>query len=195
MHRIILAAQQYKHLKFYNNFATLRMLLWGIYGGFLLGLALSYYNKVFIGGFIRTLLKKEALSAESAVSLSSLDIKKKGIIKWALKHDSALKKYIGYANEEDITTCVPTKGFKRFVRKMYGKDENIVKKDLDRADIYIFEELKYRADVLFDKKGSRPSSFIIFAIILTVLVIGVSIAIPELLTMLDNFLEMILPKE
>lgn len=190
MTKLILAAFQYENLKFYNNILTLRTLLWGLYGGFVIGIAVSFYNKNFVGSLIRTLLKKEALSPDSAQPLSKLKLKALSLLKFSLKHDSALKKLVKIANPQECVTYKKFAPFLTKVRLFFNKDAEKEIINFDKAILYIPEDLKYRADVLYDKKGSNPSSFIFLVIVLTAICVLVSYAIPELLTMLDNFLTM-----
>lgn len=191
MNKYILAAYKYEHLKFYNNILTLKTLIWGIYGGLVLGLAVSYYHKFFIGGFVRRLLKKEALGEEKALSLSDLDLKGMPIIKLAVKRDSALKKYVRIANPEECISKKSAKPFVKRIRRFFNREKEKAVYDFDKARFYIPEELKYRADTVFEKKGSTPAAFVIFVVLLTALAAAVSFLIPELLTMLDNFIGII----
>lgn len=56
--------------------SSFELAVWGMYFGIFLACLLALYEKRVIGGFVRTLLKKEAFSPEKAMTLQELDTEK-----------------------------------------------------------------------------------------------------------------------
>ena len=63
-----------------NMFTDLKTLLYVLYIGVLIGVFYTYYQKKFIGGFIRRLAKNKAFDKDSAVSFVELGYKQKGLM-------------------------------------------------------------------------------------------------------------------
>ncbi len=189
MEKIILAATEYTHLEFHNTFITLKLVLWGLYAGMLIALAMSFYRKVYLGSAVRKLLKAEALSEDSALTLAQLGIKGGPLMKKALKEGGTLRRYIeicGGTSPKEIS------GKKKKLRSFLGMEEEPLNYDFYAMKLYIPEEKKYKADIAFERGNLTPALFVVFVILLTALVIGINVIIPELLTMLDNFLGIII---
>ena len=179
----------YNHLKFYNPILTLKWLIWGVWGGFVIGLLLTFYHKAYLGEVVRRLIKKEATSNDSALTLAEIGIKPRRLLTRALKRGGSLRKYISVANPEECEKVLPSK--KGFLRgKVFPEGEN-VEYDFAKMRLFIAEDVKYTAAVRYDeKKKISPVRLIVFTAVLTALAIGVTIAVPDLLRMLDNFITM-----
>ncbi len=185
-----LAAGEYTYLEFHSDIIPLKMVIWGIYAGILIGIAVSYFRKKYFGTLVRKLLKSEAFSEESALTLEEAGLKAGVFYKNALKERGALRRYISFSDTSPVSIKEISKNRIR-LRKFFGLDENPLIYDFSKIKLYIPEELKYKADVAFEKKNEGIGSFILLTIILTAFAVGISYLIPELLTMLDNFLKII----
>ena len=62
--------------------------------------------------------------------------------------------------------------------------------DVSTAHFYIPEDLKYTAELKFEKKGTDWLSFVLVLVGSIVLALLIIWAVPELLQMTDNFLGM-----
>ncbi len=143
----------------YRNFTlggygvTLAQIVTAIMLGFILASALMLYERRYIGGFIRGLLKGDAHSEETAKTLSDVGYGKSGILKSTLrKRDSAVRKLVRYTGE---------------VREEAYSNEKIVMKDdipFEHAAFYIPPDLKNRAETRYDAKGTTVRNFIISVI-------------------------------
>lgn len=184
-------AGKYDNLVFYNRILTFKLVLWAVWAGVIIGIAASYYNKDYLGRFIRRLLKKEATSKDTALTLTELSYNKFFPLKLHLKDGKSLRRYAEIANrDEAVTEKNKNPKFNR-LRNLFGISN--VKKIYDFSNLrfYIPEEKKYTADVRYEKKGSNPGAFIVWIIIITALAFLVNFLVPELLTMLDNFITII----
>lgn len=188
MERLILEATEYVNLEFHNTFITLRLVLIGLYAGILIALVMSYYRKIYLGALVRKLLKKEALSEETALTLKETEIIAGFFMKRALKEGGTLRRYItviGGTLPKEISNG------KKKIRSFFGLDTEPLNYDFDKVKLYIPEEIKYKADIAFERGNLSPMLLIVFAVILTALFVGINLVIPELLTMLDNFITII----
>lgn len=184
-------AEKYDNLVFYNRILTFKLVLWAVWAGLIIGIAVSYYNKDYLGRFIRRLLKKEATSKEKALTLTELSYTKIFPLKLHLKDDKSLRRYADIANREEAVTEKNKNPKLNRLRNLFGISN--IKKiyDFSKLRFYIPEEKKYIADVRYEKKGSNPGTFIIWLIIITALAFLVNFLVPEILTMLDNFITIV----
>lgn len=189
MKKYLLAASSYNHLEFYNRIMTLKTVIIGLYVGFLAGILIGFYNKVYLGGFVRKLIKKGAFSPETALTLREAGVKNTFFLRRALIKKGTLRRICEAANEADATAESERAKAVKVIRRFLSFDDTPkVTYDFDKIKFYIPEEKKYAAEVRYDKKGSNPALFIVMALALTVVAFVVYLEIPELLTMLDNFL-------
>lgn len=189
MRKYLLAASSYNHLEFFNRIMTLKTVIIGLYIGFLVGIIISFYNKVYLGSFVRKLVKKEVFSSEKALTLREIGVKNTFFIRKALVKKGTLRRIAEAANEDEVTSEVERSKFSKWFRKFFRfDDEPKLKYDFDKIKFYIPEEKKYAAEIRYEKKGSNPAMFIVMAIALTAVAVIAYIQVPELLTLLDNFL-------
>ena len=192
---MLIAETAYYHLEFFNRIITLEGLVWGLYGGFVIGIVLSYYHKVYLGATVRALLDAGADSPESALSLEQLEekygVKASRARRRALRSGSALRKVISVANPDECLIPLPPKKRNKVLSLMLPEGDN-TEYDFDRMKLYIDKEDSYRAEARY---GQKKRVNIIYAILLILLLtalafIVLKFAIPDLLRMLDNFIGM-----
>lgn len=184
-------AGQYENLVFYNRIMTFKLVLWAVWTGIIIGIAVSYYTKDYLGRFVRRLLKNEALSKEKAMTFEELGYKRTFPLCIHLKDGGTLRRYIDIANEEEAVFITELSPKRKKLRSLFGLSEVIKKYDFSKLRFFIPEEKKYAADVRYEKKGSNPGVFIFWVIALTGLALLVNFLVPELLTMLDNFITIV----
>lgn len=121
--------------------AVVKNLILGIAVGLMVAAVCSCYVKTVHGGFIRRLLREGCSSPESAKSLRELGYFHNVAIRDQLRRSGAigeLVKAAGVVGEPTLTD-----------------------KDLSSARFYIPEDLRYKAEVRFDRKGSGSLSVIL----------------------------------
>ncbi|MBQ7670677.1 MAG: hypothetical protein IJS45_08155 [Clostridia bacterium] len=179
-----------EHIDFGGGIISLKTLIWGIWGGISAGALLSFYHKSYLGRVVRALLNKEALSKENAFTLGELGIKPRRLLTTALKEDATLRKVIGVSNPEECEfeqqRKTPTWLSKLFpVGKKYSYD-------FDKMKLYIPEEKRVTAEIKYDqKKKISPVVLVVFLAVLTGVAIGMTFVVPDLLQLLDNFIDML----
>ena len=104
MIHITAAAASYKNFELDTSLFSIGEIVIGLYAGVVIAMMISYYSKLHVGGFLRALLKKEALSPDCAQSVEDLGFKLTPLRRFSLKHDASLAKYAKIANEEEAVT-------------------------------------------------------------------------------------------
>ncbi len=160
-----IAEREYKSFTFdASDRATVRNVILAFCIGIILAALYMLYQKRVPGAVIRAFLRAEAFSEEAAKTPEELGLANNPFYRYELKHNLTLKRFL------------------RAVEK--SEDENEL-----QTRYFIPEELKYRAEIRYDKKGSG-----LFSLILTiVLTVGLGIAVikllPAVLTLFDNLLK------
>lgn len=80
--------------------SSFELAVWGMYFGIFLACLLALYEKRVIGGFVRTLLKKEAFSPEKAMTLQELGYGKNPFVRGALRGKTALSSLVYMPGED-----------------------------------------------------------------------------------------------
>ncbi|MBE6603241.1 MAG: hypothetical protein E7636_02760 [Ruminococcaceae bacterium] len=155
-----LEAKEYENITFDQSDATMvTLLILGICVGIVLSSLYTLYQRSVPGSLVRALLRAAALSPDSAKTLAELDLSKKGLLGFELRHNLVLQKTVQKAEGE-------------------GSDTRY----------YIPEALKYRAEGRFDKKGNGPLQFILTVFLSIGLAILLIKLIPFVLAMIDALL-------
>lgn len=149
----------------YNNFSvteqaarTINQIIPALIWGIIIAAVATVYSRRSIGSFVKTLLKKEALSPDSAVTLFDSGSFRSTVVRHQLCRSAFLRKVV-YCREEQ-----------EFLEEK-GKDA-IYKIDFTTDHFYIPEDLKYRAEFRFSTKGSGW-----MAVVMTVLLIPVIVGL------------------
>ncbi len=175
---------------------SLRMILVGFTFGLIFASFITIYNKRFIGGFVRKLLKEECLSSDRAMTLSELGAEKNLLIRFSLREGSPLSRWVRCA-EEDIYNAQMAKKCEEFeeAHKNEKKPPKFkrmpFKRDAKTMHYYIAEEKKHAADIKFDAKGANWISFILVAVISIILCAFLSFVLPDIIVMIDNFISVV----
>ena len=164
--------------------------------GILVAIAVSFfyvvYNKRVLGDFVRKVLAAEALSLESAKTLEELGASRNFFISHAVKKSTALRRVVRCKEEEEhIAALAKAREEYEAARSEGNKSAPRVKEipykinpETDR--FYIPEDMKYMADIKFDKTGSSWGGAIFCATLMVVLMILVIIFLPNTLDFINN---------
>lgn len=170
----------------YRNFTldgygtTLAQIITAIMLGCILASAAMLYERRYLGGFVRRLLKAEANEEGRAITLGEAGYGKNAILRSVLRRrDSALRKLVRYTGEEreDIT---PATG----ARQLKMKDEI----DFTTARFYIPAELWNRAEMRYEAKGTDLRSFVVTVIVCLVGGALIIRFLPVFFSLLDNMM-------
>ena len=175
---------------------SLKMILIGISLGLIFASFVTIYNKRYIGGFVRQLLKDGCHDAKSAKTLEELGYSKKIGIKFALRAGSPLSRWARCIEEDEFYANLNIK--RKEFEDAHKDEKNAPKfKEIDfkrntkTMHFYVPEEKRIAADIKFDAKGANWVSFILVTIISIVLCAFLSFVLPDLIKMIDNFITVV----
>ena len=157
----------------YENFSvsarldgTLRSIILGLFFGTILASFFAYYNRNVNGRFIRTLLKRGALSPETVLTLRDCGVFCSYSVRRELLRGGALFK---------LTKCVQREALERAAQEAAEAEskeggegspaEITFVPDFLTARFYIPEDLKYRAEFRFEKKGFGKLQLVLSALL------------------------------
>ena len=174
------------------SLTSLRMIIVGIFIGLAIASFAAVFNKRVLGDFVRKVLGEEALSEETAKTLSELGYEHNTCIRYSVRRGVNLRRVVRCVEEE------------AYLRELESKEKEYAEKrkenpklpkfkaepfrvNADEHHFYIPEEMKYMADVKFEKKGSTWLGAIIFVVILLILTVVAFLALPYILTVLNDW--------
>lgn len=141
--------------------------------GILLAGILAIYYRSLLGKFVRYLLKNKIHSEECAVALADTPYRRNLFIKGALRSGGVYGKVINYTDGED--------GGSVFVS---GKLPD--RKTVSRRKYYIPEDMRYRAEFMFTKKGTNIPVLIVTIILIAAFTLLCLYYLPRLLSLLKE---------
>ncbi len=190
---MLLMSLVYENFELYNPTISLEMIVWSLCVGLAIGAAASYINRRVVGDFVRRLLKEEIHSPEKAVSLEKIGCAKNIFVRHALREGTALRRIVLCANEEEMVLKQPSSQKSAvFFRKLFSlEDEPKRILDLNRARFYVPEESRIGAELRYDAKGTTLPNLILSLILLAGIGFAALYVLPELFTLMDNFLTLI----
>ena len=170
--------------------------------GFMVAAVMAVYTRTVLGNFVRALLKSEAKDAQSAKDLSSLGFFRSAAIRRELSRGVTLRKVVKCVQEEELL------GNKEENPAGEGEEienptpatskapssEVLFKPDFTTARYYIPEDLRYHAELRFEKKGSGWGPMLITIVASIVIAALLSYLLPDILQMADNLISMMSPK-
>ena len=181
----------------YENFslgagaaATAKTVVYAIAIGIIVAAAMAVYTRSVLGGFVRKLIKEGANSPETAKKLSEVGFFRSAAIRRELARGVTLRKVVR-CPEEDAFLATTDKTEKK--KGKQGKPESF-RPDFLTARYYIPEELKYRAEIRFEKKGSDWGMFAIVMVMAVVIAALIGFFLPDLFQLMDNIIGMMTPK-
>ncbi len=149
-----------------------------LFAGVVAAALISLYHKHVLGSFVRFLLESGAKDEGSAIRLDTTKYNGNVFVKAALKNGRTYSAVIRSVLPEGAPDA----------SRLKGKEKRMAEKaNLSSSSYYIPEELSFRADNIFSKKGTSVLSAL-FGILLFVIVAGVSIIIvPQIVELFKNF--------
>ena len=162
---------------------TAQTLILALAFGFIVAAIVMAYTRTRLGGFVRKLLKDECLSPEKAKTLYELGYFRNATIRREFSRGVTLKKLVlkaedtvktderiaslevpsenlSSADEQDSEIAVPNNEAEVSDTKKKDAQENVTSfnkispVDFTTARFYIPEDLKYRAEIRFERRGS-----------------------------------------
>ena len=176
-----------------GSLVTLKTILIGITLGLILASFMTIYNKRYIGGFVRKLIREECLDSERAKTLDELGYLGKFGVRHAISSSGTLTRWIRCVEEDEFYAKQDAE--RAEFEEMHKNDakppkfrEKEFKRDTKTMRFYIPEEKKYAADVKFEAKGANWLSFALVVVVSIILCAFLSYILPDIIKMVDNFI-------
>ena len=183
---------EYANIKiFASEMKMICSLILGLSVGIIVAAFLSLFTKRTLGDFVRKVIECEALSPETAKNLDELDYFDKLTIRRAVAKSVSLRRVLRCREEEEFYAEQKIKreehNKKRAEDRKIKKFKEIEYKiDPDNDHFFIPEDLKYMAEIKFDKKGATLRAAIATSVIVIIAFFAIMIALPEILEFLNG---------
>lgn len=175
------------------NGTSMYVIVWGLYIGIMLGVLFALITRVYSARLISALVKAGASDPGHAVRIDDLPVRGKALIRYLLKPGSVLLRTVECANREEFPE-VKHSALKKFWHEKFLSSEVPEKIPFDLAKFYIPEERRIAAELRFTVEEHPVRNFILAAVGLFAVACFAVFAIPELLTMFDNFVTQVKPE-
>ncbi len=181
----------------YENFAftsganeTARSLIIALAIGLVCAAAWETYTRTALGKFVRALLGQECTSPETAKTLMELGFFRNTTIRRELKRGINLRKIVLCREKEELRASTDDGTGERAEK---NADATPYEMDLLTAHFYIPQDLRYRAEVRFEKKGSGWLALVGTAILSVILASLLCRFLPSILHLVDGILSLMSP--
>ena len=154
-----------------NSVTTLNIIVWSLFAGFIIAIAVTVYNKVVLGKIVRALIAGKAFTPECALGAAEVGC------------DNAS---IRFAQRKKST-------MRRIVRMTDDTDMKLSDKGFDKAKFYIPEEYIPRAESFYGRSDISAKTVALSVIGLLAVAIVAFIFIPDIIQLIANFIEGITP--
>ena len=181
----------YENIEF-GGFFSAQTLIIGIFVGLAIAAIASVIGKQINGAFVTRLIDRDCLSPESAKTLSELDAAHILSVRFGLARGVNLRRVVRCREEEEYLLMLDQKEAE--YAKMREENPKLPKKftpkpfrvDPDRHHFYIPEDMKYMAQVKFERKGNSIWSALIWSAVILVALVAVILFLPSFLSLLDT---------
>jgi len=155
-----------------NPITTLNIVVWSLYIGFMIGIGVTVYNRIVLGGLIRRMLEHQATDEKSAVTIAEVGCTSP-FIKLALRKGGT---------------------FRNIVHMVGDTPENRNPQNLATARFFIPDENIHRAEIVYGNNGANAMSIALAILAFFVVMLLAFIIVPNLIQMLNNFIAAIQPE-
>ncbi len=183
---------------YYTNFdidvnsGSLEVILWSVYAGIIIGVLAAILYRVYTGSFIRAMVDAGAVDESHAVTLDQLKFQGKWYIKRQLKPGGTMNRILECTNA-DTFPKKKCSALGRFWHEKFMGTEIPTAVPFDTAKFYLPEERRVAAELRFTAEKHPIRTFLLAAAVLFVVIYAATIALPELLQMLDNLITQLTP--
>lgn len=172
-----------------SSMISLQSIVIAFFIGVNIASVMAVFDKRVLGSFARALIRDEALSPDRAKTLSELGYFKNTAVRSSLRSGHTLRRVVKCVEEEEYYASLEQK--QQEAEAAGQKFKSIpFKMDFETAHFYVPEELKYTAEIKFEKKGTNWLTVAGVFVVSLLLMIGVFWILPDILQMIDNFLGM-----
>lgn len=155
-----------------NSVTTLNIIVWSLFIGFMLAIGVTVYNRLMIGPMVRKLIERKAFCENTAVSAVEAGCTNP-FVRFAMRRNSSLR---------------------RIVRIKGDSDEKQSSVPMSGAYLYIPDDKLHRAETLYGNSGMSAGSVLLAVLAFFIIAVVSFIVVPDLITMLSNFIDGITPE-
>ena len=141
---------------------SFELVIWCTYIGCVIAAIMSLYYKRFLGAFIRAILDNEAFTPEDAMTLKELGFHNNSFIKYQLRGRGVFSGLV--FTDKDEVTIVGKSALPVYHNRI----------DFSKARFYIPYELRIKAELKFDKKGTHVMGVVVTVILFFILAVIVT---------------------
>lgn len=179
-----------------NALFSIRGVIVGITVGIILAAISTVYNKRYVGEFVRSLLYEGCTDAKSAKTLSELEYIGYSGIRSALKSGGSLTRWVRCVEEDEFYSELERQ---RAEFEEAHKDESKppkfkepeFRRDVTSMHFYVPEEMKYKAEVKFDKTGTDWWIVLVVSAIAIAICAFLCYIVPDVLKYMDSFVSIL----
>ena len=169
-----------------------QLLIIGLFAGLAVAAFASVVNKQINGAFVSKLVECDCLSPENAKTLSELDSAHILSVRMGLVHGVNLRRVVRCREEDEHQALMRQK--EEEYAKMREENPKLPKRfapkpfrvDLENHHFYIPEDMKYVAQVKFERRGNSVKSAIVWGVVILVAFVALVLFLPSLLGLLDG---------
>ena len=155
-----------------NPITTLHIVIWSLYIGFIIGIAITVFNRIVLGGLVKKLVDRKANPEGGALTIGEIGCSN-FFVRTALRSGGTLR---------------------RVIRMVGDTEEKRKREDFSTAKFYIPEENIHRAEVIYGLSGTSLASILLSVFAFLIVVFLSFVIIPNLIQMLSNFIAGITPQ-
>lgn len=141
---------------------TLELVIWSLFIGIIIGAFAIWYSRRVLGTLVKALLVSQANTTGNAKTFNDLGIKNTFVYRIALRKNSTYRKIVHIAEDEVI-------------------EEKKKRFDIDSLKFYIPDEVNFRADSMYNPKGTTLLGAFVSIFAFLIMVIFVLLVVPELI--------------
>lgn len=199
-----------------NASVTARNMILAVAVGLIVASIMTAYLRMGHGGFVRKLLAEDCTSPEKAKTLSELGYFRSSIIRRELTRGTVLRMVVR-CREEELRKELATTNQKGEVEKKATEDQSDeaqavleeqtpsdgveagkpvlrpFRPDFLTAHFYIPEELRYRAEIRFEAKGSGWLPLLIVVVLTVIAASALCYFLPDVVAFADNLISFFSP--
>lgn len=159
---------------------TLEIVVWSMFLGIVLGAAGIYYNKNFLGVYVRSLLSFNAASPESAKTLAETGFAKNKHVRFALSYSASFRKMVcSEPIDPNAEKFIVTEKGRKKKRKF----------TLDELKFFIPPEKQVKADSIYNDEGSSLKIVFLTVVLFLLVAMASFKVVPSLIQMGSNFVD------
>ena len=187
----IASENTYEHIDM-NGTVPIQWVVIAIFVGIAIAAVAAVIEKRVHGAFVQKLIDDGCLSAESAKTLPELDFADKLLIRYSVAKSVNLRRVVRCREEEkfdaDNLEVALRYGEMRKENPKLPKTfkPRSFKVRPDEHHFYIPEELKYTAEIKFDRKGTSLKNTVVSLALIVVALVVVILFLPSVLNLVDG---------